>query len=109
MTPVSYTANYQMMYLFLESARGELVNNTVRDTLQAYLTDLNGAVKENQEEPLKAISDSIYEYFQSIINDQDDVSINLNAIRNYLSQLDAESAETMTIFKNIFSEIVESH
>lgn len=108
MKAASYTANYQMMYLFLESTRGELSNSTVHDSLQAYITDVNIAVDELHTEDLKAITDSTYEYYQSLVNDQSDAEMYLDQIRQYLTEMGLLSEDTITFFKKIFAEIVEN-
>lgn len=98
MNQLSYTSVYQMTYLLLETIRGLLINKVLNDSLQPFLVDLNNAIKENDEDVLEPVKNSITEYLEPSLDDHDDVIRFVLAFKETIKSFGLEDNEELVPF-----------
>jgi hypothetical protein len=112
MKPVEYTSVYQMTYLFLETVRGQITNNVLNDSFQPFIFDLNVAVINKEKDVLKAVQDSIEEYFEPMIDDENNVNDFIALFKGTLKSLGLDDNKDVVLFfektlKELLVEILE--
>ena len=102
----AYTGLYQLTYLLLETAEGKLTNKTVNTTFQAFLFDLNNAIKENDIEDLEAVRNSILEYYETSVETEEQIKEVLNKLESAFNAWHFEYPAILNLAEEVLKELL---
>lgn len=103
---LAYTSAYQLMYLLLETAEGKLTSKTVNETFQAYLFDLNEAIKQDDIHDLEAVRNSIYEYYEAHLESEEDIEKVAEKLANTFRAWHVDYPEIIALAKEVLKELL---
>lgn len=109
MNTIAYTSIYQLMYLFIETMRGNMSNQKVIDSLQHFLYELEAAIGHTDNTELDPIKDCTHYYYDIYIHTQDDVDKELILFDSLAQRLGVKALHCRNFFQQELEKILKDN